>query len=223
MNTKTDLCLPKTILFDWDNTLVDTWPIIHKALVDTFEEMGHEPWTLDYVKRNVKKSMRDSFPELFGEGWEKAAEIYQNAYRVKHFSGLCGLPEVEDMLSLLQSSSIQIGVVSNKIGMQLRKEVSHMGWDKYFATVVGASDAKRDKPSADPAILALENMNQLPSEDIWFVGDTDVDIHCAINAGLFPVFYGSGEFAEADDMPSFRLHVASHNEMMNIINSLKQN
>jgi phosphoglycolate phosphatase len=26
------LSIPRAILFDWDNTLVDTWPLIHTAM-----------------------------------------------------------------------------------------------------------------------------------------------------------------------------------------------
>ena len=37
---------PRALLFDWDNTLVDTWGAIHHALTVTFEAMGETPWTL---------------------------------------------------------------------------------------------------------------------------------------------------------------------------------
>ena len=30
---------PKAILFDWDNTLVDSWTVIHHAMTATFEAM----------------------------------------------------------------------------------------------------------------------------------------------------------------------------------------
>ena len=30
---------PKAIVFDWDNTLVDTWPIIHMAINQTMQTM----------------------------------------------------------------------------------------------------------------------------------------------------------------------------------------
>ena len=34
---------PPAIIFDWDNTLVDSWDTIHEALVITFAAMGHKP------------------------------------------------------------------------------------------------------------------------------------------------------------------------------------
>ena len=34
------LRLPQAALFDWDNTLVDTWPVIHEAMNTTLSAMG---------------------------------------------------------------------------------------------------------------------------------------------------------------------------------------
>ena len=58
---------PRAFLFDWDNTLVDSWPIIHDALNVTLTAFGKEPWSLDETRSRVRKSMRDSFPKLFGD------------------------------------------------------------------------------------------------------------------------------------------------------------
>ena len=63
---------PDAIIFDWDNTLVDTWPVIHAALFETFTAMGHVPWTLEETKARVALSMRESFPKLFGDRWAAA-------------------------------------------------------------------------------------------------------------------------------------------------------
>ena len=57
--------LPKALVFDWDNTLVDSWVMIHRALERTFIAMGRRPWTLDEAKRRVRASARDAFPKLF--------------------------------------------------------------------------------------------------------------------------------------------------------------
>ncbi|PPR65951.1 MAG: hypothetical protein CFH03_00782, partial [Alphaproteobacteria bacterium MarineAlpha3_Bin2] len=37
---------PRAILFDWDNTLVDSWPTIIDALNVTLEAYGKTPWTM---------------------------------------------------------------------------------------------------------------------------------------------------------------------------------
>ena len=60
---------PAALLFDWDNTLADTWPAIHHALAVTFRAMDREPWTLEETRARVRASARDSFPALFGSRW----------------------------------------------------------------------------------------------------------------------------------------------------------
>ena len=45
---------PTALIFDWDNTLVDTWPTIHDALNTMLPQMGHEAWTLSETKQRVR-------------------------------------------------------------------------------------------------------------------------------------------------------------------------
>jgi phosphoglycolate phosphatase len=181
---------PHAILFDWDNTLVDTWPTIHAALNMTMRHMQHAEWSLEQVKGNVKKSMRDAFPELFGDRWQEAATHYQQSYRSLHLQQLKPLPHAEQTLALLRNYPVFVGLVSNKKGDTLRLEAAHLGWEKYFDVAIGAGDAARDKPSADPALLALTNYVGARAESVWFVGDTGVDLECAQAIGATAVLFG---------------------------------
>ena len=67
---------PRAILFDWDNTLIDSWPTIVDALNATFEAFNMAPWTMIEAQARVAKSMRDSFPALFGDEWRAAGEVF---------------------------------------------------------------------------------------------------------------------------------------------------
>ena len=46
---------PKAIIFDWDNTLVDTWPLIHQAINITLEKMGKKKFSLEQVQNEIHK------------------------------------------------------------------------------------------------------------------------------------------------------------------------
>ena len=41
---------PRAVLFDWDNTLVNTWPTIVECYRDTFTALGLVPWTAAEVQ-----------------------------------------------------------------------------------------------------------------------------------------------------------------------------
>ncbi len=189
---------PHTLLFDWDNTLMDTWPIIHQALTDTFAHFDMEPWSMDEVKRYVARSMREAFPDVFGERAEEAGEVYIAAYRSYQLERLTPLPGTLELLQHLRTRPLKLAVVSNKRSEFLRKEVDHLDWHHFFDTLVGAGDAEHDKPHAAPALLALKNLSVEPSHAVWFVGDSQVDLECAENAGLTRILYGDVIASEHD-------------------------
>ena len=196
-----DLKPPRAILFDWDNTLVDTWTVIHAALEPTFEAMGQRPWTLEECRQRVRGSARDEFPKLFGDRTAEATRLFYERFEATHLDLLRPLPGAKALLASLSEQRIRLGVVSNKRGTTLRKESAHLGWDHHFQRLVGATDAARDKPAPDPVYLALGIDEPPAAGEVWFVGDTDVDMLCAVNSGCIPVLLredapGPGEFLD---------------------------
>lgn len=206
-----ELKKPKAILFDWDNTLVNTWPVIHEALNKTFTELGHAPWPIEQVKQRVARSMRDSFPDIFGDNWHAAGERYQGHFRAIHLERLEALAGAEATLAFLRKQPVYMAVVSNKKGVNLRKEVAHIGWEKYFDKVVGADDTPRDKPAPEPVIAALAGSGIPPGPDVWFVGDSAVDMQVAHVTGCVPVWYG--ELPEKLEH-AFHQSFGSHKELV---------
>jgi phosphoglycolate phosphatase len=215
---------PKAVIFDWDNTLVDTWPLIHEAIDKTMVAMGREPWGLQKVRDTVHKSMRESFPIIFGDNWEKAGEIYKNSYRAIHLDKIELLPNAMNLINKLEEQGILQILVSNKIGITLRKEAAKLGIDRKFFSIIGASDAAFDKPSREPVDLALLGSGLDPKKDvIWFVGDTIADVECAYNSGCIPVVYGhsgdqisktiSLEFLQEKNLPIY----FDHQELVGIL------
>ena len=178
---------PEAVILDWDNTLVDTWPAIHDAINATLSEFGLPAWTYEETRGRVRKSMRDSFPALFGERWEEAATFFYACFERSHLARLVALPGAGDMLNELHGAGIYLGVLSNKKGGYLRQEVEHLGWTHFFGRIVGALDAEKDKPSVESVELALSGTHIPCGERVWLVGDTDIDLECAHNAGCFPV------------------------------------
>jgi phosphoglycolate phosphatase len=176
--------IPEVVLFDWDDTLADNWDSIHRALNASLTAMNQPNWSLQKTKSNVRRSLRESFPEIFGDNWKDAAEIFYTNIYSSHLESLKPLYYAGELLEKLSKAGIVLGIVSNKTGDLLRAECEHLGWNNYFSNIIGANDAKNDKPSADPLFLCLEGMGIKPTEDCWFVGDAQTDMECAINAGV---------------------------------------
>ena len=182
---------PRAIIFDWDNTLVDSWATIHQALNVVMAAMREPPWSLQQTKQRVRLSLRESFPRLFGERWAEARQIYLEAFRAIHLEHLRPLPGRRELLERFVARRVFLGVVSNKTGSLLRREVAELDWTRFFGSIVGAGDAAVDKPDPAPVALALQPSGVGGGEQVWLVGDTGVDIECAYNSGCVPILLGA--------------------------------
>lgn len=218
---------PDAILFDWDNTLVNSWPIIIESLHQTFLTMGHEPWSEEEVRagrEGIHHSLRDSFPRIFGDEWEKARDIYYQHFLNCHLEKIEILEGALDTLELLKNTGIYLAIVSNKTGKYLRKEAEHLNVDHYFSKIIGAMDAEEDKPSAKPALLALEGSNIKPGENVWFIGDSETDIQTAHNARCKALYFGDGHLPvqyRSDNKYSPALpHFRTHQEFQDMIKTM---
>lgn len=181
------LTKPRAILFDWDNTLIDSWLCIQESYNRTFRHFAMAEWSMEETRTNVAKSLRDSFPSLFGSRWEEAKEVFYASYEAIHLSHLRALPGAAEMLADLKSAGIYLAVVSNKVGPYLRTEADILGWTPFFGALVGATDAIADKPHPAPVHMALAPSGISPSTDVWFVGDSGVDLECGVASGCIPV------------------------------------
>ena len=179
---------PVAILFDWDNTLVDAWAGIVGALNEVFGQFDLPPWTVEQGRQRIRGSMRESFPPLFGDRWEAAVAAFGPAMRRVHLDHVAELPGTAAMLDIAQAWPV--GVVSNKAGDFLRREVEHLGWGGRFAAVVGAGDATADKPHPAPIWHALGMIGVQPGSSVWYVGDTALDMQTAHAAGCTAVLLG---------------------------------
>lgn len=212
---------PRAVIFDWDNTLIDSWNAILDAQNHTLVAFGLEPWTLEETRQRVRGSMRESFPALFGARWREAGEVFYRRFTERHLQTLQPLPGAAALLEDLHGSGFYLAVVSNKKGDYLRQEAAHLGWDRYFGRIVGAFDAACDKPAVHPVQMALEGSGIEPGRSVWFAGDADIDLQCAVNAGCIPILLretspAPGEF---DSYPPV-IHVECCLELSKVLRKL---
>lgn len=180
------LTKPELILFDWDETLADTWEGIRQAVNTTRSHYGLSTWTMEESRFNIRHSMRDTFPAMFGDEWENAARIFKDFIANNHLNFLSEKPGAKNLLDYLQSQNIICGIVSNKMGPTLRREIAHFGWQDYFTScfISGAEEGPRDKPHPDCIAAFHAHFAKPYKKEIWFIGDSPVDMELAnaINA-----------------------------------------
>lgn len=181
-----------TVLFDLDDTLLDSFPARVKALRDVFDRVkladidtGQFLYSLNGA--NFKKVLerlaeeRDIKEDLF--------VLYRRRYWFN--KGDIGIfPGVRKMLRGLASRGCKLGIVTNK-GRDFEFEGRRVGCmdelktvmiDGYFSVIVGFEDVPEEKPHPHGINLALSKLGSKPQETL-FVGDSAADIGAALNAG----------------------------------------
>ncbi|MSO90382.1 MAG: HAD family hydrolase [Acetobacteraceae bacterium] len=179
---------PALLLYDWDNTLVDGWAGITISLNTAFDAFSLAHWSVQDTRERARVSMRESFPKLFGPDWQRARDIFLTTLAAQH---LQHVRPINGAAALLDAGGAWVqGLVSNKTGRFLRAEVTHLGWDRHFRTIVGAGDAHADKPDPAPILLALRQLARPVDPTIWYLGDTESDMQAARAAGITAVLVG---------------------------------
>jgi len=198
---------PALLLYDWDNTLVDGWAAITGALNAALAAFDKPLWTVEDTRNRVRVALRESFPLMFGDRWEDARDIFYTAFQERHLDHVAPLPGVAEALAV--GAAWPQGVVSNKAGPYLRREVAHLGWDSHFSAVIGAGDAAADKPDPAPILMALRQMGYRPGPEVWYIGDTALDMQAARAAGVTSVLIGDALHDGGVERAAAHIHVRS--------------
>ncbi|OEY86500.1 HAD family hydrolase [Wolbachia pipientis] len=194
---------PLAVIFDWDNTLVDTQNNIRNAIKHTIDAMGYSNKTL--LDRNFHLSRKEYMISLFGVQWKEANTIYQQYLDEALLQNITLNPGVEEMLKTLKSHNVYTAIVSNKRNINLRKEVTYFKLDNYFNKIVGSGDTHEDKPYAAPVLFALDkSLLPINKKNVFFIGDSVTDILCAQNTNCLPIVYSQSLVNNYEDLLYFQ-------------------
>ncbi|MDE7322050.1 MAG: HAD family hydrolase [Lachnospiraceae bacterium] len=175
-----------TVVFDLDGTLLDTLEDLKEAVNYALNFCGMPERTLDEVRRfvgnGVKKLMVRAVPD--GEGnpdFDRAFDAFKRYYG-EHCNDTTkaydGIPELLDML---KNKGYTLAIVSNKIDSAVQ-DLNN----RYFPQVdiaIGDRENLQRKPHPDSVNLALKELGKTREEAVY-IGDSDVDLATARNAGL---------------------------------------
>ena len=182
----------KAVIFDLDGTLLDTLDDIHNVVNRVLQLNGLPSRTVLEVKaavgRGVTELVRRLFPsgELSAKRVEKVASDIRETF-LEHGTVLTKpYRGVAEMLDTLAGRGILLAVLTNKPQASAEKAVSVYLPDVPFRIVQGAMPGCPMKPESEIALKVILKLGTLPEETL-VVGDSDVDMDTAKNAGLIAV------------------------------------
>ena len=208
-----------TVIFDLDGTLLNTLPDLHASVCYALEKNGMEGRTLDEVRRFVgngifiliKRAVRQGSTENeILQVFEDFKAHYKENSRVKTkaYDG------VEELVAALKAEGCKLGVVSNKAHFAVC-DIMEYYFKGLFHVAIGERDGVPRKPSPESV---LEAIKALGGEKVLYVGDSEVDVETAKNAGL-PMAAVTWGFRSEAELKAAGAELFAHNcnELFEII------
>lgn len=178
----------KTYIFDLDGTLLDTLQDLAAAVNYALRRNGMEEHSIDdirqFVGNGVRKLIERSVPA--GTSASERSQVFADfrAYYMQHSQDSTRPYDgIKEMLQELKKQGCQMAVVSNKMMAATKELVAHFFPEIEVAIGENEAAGLRKKPAPDMVHEALQQLHAEARTAIY-VGDSDVDIQTAKNAGL---------------------------------------
>jgi len=210
MNLNSDL---KAIIWDYDGTLADTRQknlnVTRSIIKDISGRDSDDISILKDVERyhqvtmrstNWRKFYRDEF-QLNEEQINEAGSLWTE-YQLSDNTPVIIFDGIKQGLSSF--GSIPQGIVSQNSKRNVSHQLEKEDLIKYFGFIVGYEEVEFDKqkPEPDGLIICIEELIDLKSGVIFYIGDHESDFECAMSANsilrstnlkIFSIgaFYGS--------------------------------
>jgi len=200
----------QAVLFDWDGTLLDSFPASYRASLTVLRHYGINVDRERFLE-TYSPNWYDSYEQLgvSRDEWDNADQMWRENYRTQTSSLF---PFTSALLERLDADGYRMGIVTSGDRERIFRELESFGLERFFAVVVCFEDTVEKKPHPAPLAHALEKLD-LAAETTIYVGDRPEDIAMGRKLGAFTVGveseYGPRTVLE-DAGPDLILPDASH-------------
>lgn len=179
--------MKNTVIFDLDGTLLNTLDDLTDAVNFAMTQNGCPTHSTEVIKsfvgNGIKKLIERSVPNGCSEDkTEKCFKDFCTFYEQHKTDKTKPYLGIIELLSKLKKTGFKTAVVTNKADFAAQALCKDIFGDLITVTV-GANENIRHKPYPDSTVKALQSLGSKP-QDAYFVGDSDVDVQTAQNAGI---------------------------------------
>ncbi|UGQ16331.1 HAD family hydrolase [Borrelia sp. RT5S] len=185
----------KACIFDMDGTLINSITDIASSMNSALKNLGYKEIGTDkfnsFVGRGFDKFVEKTLEYLSMNFNDKSIkynlyEEFVKEYNQNLTSQTRAYDGIQGLLAELNKLKIPVGILSNKNHEELLAVTKNMFKDIDFFEVRGYSSRFEAKPDPANALDMIIELNVKP-EEIAYIGDSDIDMITARNAGFLPI------------------------------------
>lgn len=177
----------KAVLFDMDGTVLNTLGDLAAAVNHTLREFSMPERSIAEVAAALGNGAAYLIAHTVPDGTPKELTDKVLAAYAPYYDAHCDIltapyDGIVPLMQKLRGRGVKLAVISNKQDTAVKPLA-----EKYFPGLleiaVGESAEVRRKPNPDAVLAALRHIG-VEREDAIYVGDTEVDLQTARNAGM---------------------------------------
>ena len=177
----------KAVIWDLDGTLLNTLCDLAASTNAALAACGLPLRTQDevrcFVGNGVRKLIERAVPGgTDGETVDRVYTAFVEHYGAHSRDATRPYDGVPELLDALLARGVKLAIVSNKIDFAV-KELSRAYFGERMQVAVGDAPERRIKPAPDSVLEAMRQLG-VTREETVYVGDSDVDVATARNAGV---------------------------------------
>ena len=191
----------RAIIFDLDGTLIDSKLDLVNSVNAMLRATHREEMPLEIVAGYIGHGAPRLIASVLGaastdDERATALNIFLEHYEKHSLDATRAYPGVEETLVLLKAHPM--AVLTNKPTAASLQILEGLELAKYFQRIYGGDSFEKKKPDPSGAQFILRELSAVPEESAM-VGDSDVDVQTARNAGMraIAVQYGFGRYDRA--------------------------
>jgi phosphoglycolate phosphatase len=199
----------RVLMFDLDGTLIDSRLDLALSVNATLRHMSRPELPHEAIYKLVGSGAAILVQRALGQGAteeesQRGLEFFLSYYREHMLDNTVVYPGVCEGLEMLKHRSL--AVLTNKPVKFSQAILDGLGLARYFRVVYGGNSFATKKPDPEGARTILQDFQASPDEAM-LVGDSEVDVRTARNAGTWccGVSYGLGPEGFRADPPDLLL------------------
>ena len=177
----------RAAVFDLDGTLLNTLDDLTDSVNVTLARFDRPAVSSTQVRAALGGGGEKLFERVLVKGREDERFADMLAFFVPYYAQHCRektapYPGLMDTLQLMQEKQVKMAIVSNKADSAVRI-LAEAFFADMVTVAVGAKEGIRKKPCPDTVLEAMRLLGAKPEETLY-IGDSEVDLDTARNAGI---------------------------------------
>lgn len=177
----------KAVLYDMDGTVLDTLMDLVNAVNHTMEHFGLPQRSTKEIMGFLGNGARNLISSAAGEDpanpkTDELLAYYTPWYNSHSQIYTAPYPGIVELMQELKAMGVKQAVISNKQDSAVKPLAAHY-FPGLLESALGESETVKKKPNPDAVLAALEELG-VSRQEALYVGDSEVDVQTAINAGI---------------------------------------